>query len=140
MKSTWKTALFIDGNKDKLARDYPGTTMRFRSSTNAEDLDGFPCAGCYDSHTGDPADWDNNLLRAIRRTWATVWKFRTFEEARRAFWLPSGDPAILPRMKHLAGMRREPHRVPAGVRAPAAPEGTRAEEGGLARHARHGRG
>jgi pyruvate,water dikinase len=66
--------------KAKLAADYPGSTMRFRSSTNAEDLDGFPCAGCYDSHTGDPADWDGDLLRAIRKTWATVWKFRTFEE------------------------------------------------------------
>jgi len=64
----------------KLEADYPGQTMRFRTSTNAEDLDGFPCAGCYDSHTGDPASWDSSLLRAIRRTWATVWTYRTFEE------------------------------------------------------------
>jgi len=67
--------------------------MRFRSSTNSEDLDGFPCAGCYDSHTGDPANWgvdvptcntDGNkncsVLQAIRKTWATVWNLRTFEE------------------------------------------------------------
>jgi pyruvate, water dikinase len=79
--------------KTKLDTDYPGQTMRFRSSTNAEDLDGFPCAGCYDSHTGDPADWtvdvatcntdgNNNcgVLQAIRKTWATVWNLRTFEE------------------------------------------------------------
>jgi pyruvate,water dikinase len=66
--------------KAKLAADYPGETMRFRSSTNAEDLDGFPCAGCYDSHTGDPDVWDTNLLIAIKKTWATVWKYRTFEE------------------------------------------------------------
>lgn len=65
--------------KQKLETDYPGQTMRFRSSTNSEDLDGFPCAGCYESHTGDPADWDD-LLDAIRDTWATVWLFRTFEE------------------------------------------------------------
>jgi len=64
----------------KLAADFPGESMRFRSSTNAEDLDGFPCAGCYDSHTGDPADWDGDLLYAIKQTWATVWSFRTFEE------------------------------------------------------------
>jgi pyruvate, water dikinase len=64
----------------KLAADYPGDSMRFRSSTNAEDLDGFPCAGCYDSHTGDPADWDGDLLLAIKQSWATVWSFRTFEE------------------------------------------------------------
>jgi hypothetical protein len=66
--------------KAKLQADYPGQTMRFRSSTNAEDLDGFPCAGCYDSHTGDPADWDGDLLMAVKQTWATVWKYRTFEE------------------------------------------------------------
>ena len=64
----------------KLESDYPGQTMRFRTSTNAEDLDGFLCAGCYDSHTGDPANWEGSLLSAIRRTWATVWNFRTFEE------------------------------------------------------------
>jgi pyruvate, water dikinase len=66
--------------KTKLDADYPGETMRFRSSTNAEDLAGFPCAGCYDSHTGDPADWEGDMLYAIKQTWATVWSFRTFEE------------------------------------------------------------
>jgi hypothetical protein len=64
----------------KLDADFPGETMRFRSSTNAEDLDGFPCAGCYDSHTGDPVDWEGDMLRAIKQTWATVFNFRTFEE------------------------------------------------------------
>ena len=79
--------------KAKLEADYPGQTMRFRTSTNSEDLDGFPCAGCYDSHTGDPANWgvdvptcntDGNkncsVLQAIRKTWGTIWKLRTFEE------------------------------------------------------------
>jgi pyruvate,water dikinase len=66
--------------KAKLDAEYPGHTMRFRSSTNAEDLDGFPCAGCYDSHTGDPADWEGDMLRAIKQTWATVFSYRTFEE------------------------------------------------------------
>jgi hypothetical protein len=64
----------------KLDEQFPGATMRFRTSTNAEDLDGFPCAGCYDSHTGDPADWEGDMLHAIRQTWATVFLFRTFEE------------------------------------------------------------
>jgi pyruvate,water dikinase len=63
----------------KLAAEYAGTTMRFRTSTNSEDLDGFPCAGCYESHTGDPADWDD-VLDAIRKTWASIFLFRTFEE------------------------------------------------------------
>lgn len=65
--------------KTKLAADYPGQTLRFRTSTNSEDLDGFPCAGCYESHTGDPARWDD-VLDAIRKTFASAWLFRTFEE------------------------------------------------------------
>ena len=68
-------------------------TMRFRTSTNAEDQEDFLCAGCYDSHTGDPTNWDYNrpeckpttnsgcsVLQAIRKTWSGVWYFRTFEE------------------------------------------------------------
>ncbi|MFZ5893757.1 MAG: PEP/pyruvate-binding domain-containing protein [Myxococcota bacterium] len=66
--------------KAKLDKDFPGQTMRFRTSTNAEDLDGFPCAGCYESYTGDPTNWEGSLLRAIRKTWAGIWFFRTFEE------------------------------------------------------------
>lgn len=71
---------FQDLLRTKLETDFPGLTMRFRSSTNAEDLDGFPCAGCYDSFTGDPELWETDLLDAIRRAWAGIWYFRTFEE------------------------------------------------------------
>jgi len=71
---------FSDLLRAKLAAEYPGMTMRFRTSTNAEDLDGFPCAGCYDSHTGNPAEWDGDLLVAIKEAWSGVWYFRTFEE------------------------------------------------------------
>ena len=62
------------------AEGLTGKTVRFRSSTNAEDLDAFPCAGCYDSHTGDPADWDGDLLVAMKKAWASAWKPRTFDE------------------------------------------------------------
>jgi phosphoenolpyruvate synthase/pyruvate phosphate dikinase len=65
--------------KAKLEADYPGQVMRFRTSTNSEDLEGFPCAGCYESQTGDPADWED-VLYAIRKTYASAWLFRTFEE------------------------------------------------------------
>jgi hypothetical protein len=63
----------------KLAADYPGQKMRFRTSTNSEDLEGFPCAGCYESHTGDPSDWES-VRDAIRLAFASTWLFRTFEE------------------------------------------------------------
>lgn len=64
----------------KLALDFPEKhVMRFRTSTNSEDLEGFPCAGCYESHSGDPNDWDD-VLNAIRQTYASAWLFRSFEE------------------------------------------------------------
>lgn len=67
--------------KKKLAApEYAGSKIRFRSSTNAEDLNGFPCAGCYDSHSGDPDKWKSDLLLAIKETWAGVWFYRTFRE------------------------------------------------------------
>jgi hypothetical protein len=70
--------------KAKLDADYPGLSIRYRSSTNAEDLSGFPCAGCYDSHTGDPKEFAGDQLAAsfdaIRKTFATVWNLRTYDE------------------------------------------------------------
>lgn len=63
----------------KITAEYPGHKMRFRTSTNSEDLEGFPCAGCYESHTGDPTSWVD-VLDAIRETYASAWLFRTFEE------------------------------------------------------------
>lgn len=65
--------------QDKIAAEYGTHKMRFRTSTNSEDLDGFPCAGCYESHTGDPTDWPD-VLDAIRETYMSTWLFRTFEE------------------------------------------------------------
>jgi hypothetical protein len=65
--------------KAKLEKDYPGIVMRFRTSTNSEDLDGFPCAGCYESQSGDPKQWDS-VLDAVRGAWSSIWLFRTFEE------------------------------------------------------------
>lgn len=71
---------FVDLVKAKLAADYPGTRMRFRSSTNAEDLDGFTGAGLYTSESGDPDDPDDPIEDAIRKVWASVWNFKAFEE------------------------------------------------------------
>jgi hypothetical protein len=65
---------------DKLTREYPGIRMRFRSSTNAEDLDGFTGAGLYTSKSGDPNDPESPVADAVRTVWASVWSFRAFEE------------------------------------------------------------
>ena len=65
---------------EKLAADYAGIRMRFRSSTNAEDLDGFTGAGLYTSKSGDPGDPTRPVLDAVRKVWASVWNFRAYEE------------------------------------------------------------
>jgi hypothetical protein len=64
----------------KLAADFPGLRMRFRSSTNAEDLAGFTGAGLYTSQTGDPLDPAKPVAGAIRRAWASLWNSRAFQE------------------------------------------------------------
>jgi len=64
----------------KLANEYPNHVIRFRTSTNSEDLDGFPCAGCYDSDKGDPSKGSQDVMDAIKSTYSSIWKFRTFEE------------------------------------------------------------
>ncbi|HEU4584032.1 MAG TPA: PEP/pyruvate-binding domain-containing protein [Polyangiaceae bacterium] len=65
---------------DKIAREYPGVRMRFRSSTNAEDLDGFTGAGLYTSRSGELGDPESPIADAVRTVWASVWSFRAFEE------------------------------------------------------------
>jgi pyruvate, water dikinase len=65
---------------DKLENEFPDTPMRFRSSTNAEDLDGFTGAGLYESKTGDLNDPEHLPLDAVREVWAATWRFRAFEE------------------------------------------------------------
>lgn len=54
--------------------------IRFRSSTNAEDLDGFTGAGLYESHTGDPDNPTDHIFDALKDVWSGVWFFRAYEE------------------------------------------------------------
>jgi len=65
---------------DKLNTEYPGTRMRFRSSTNAEDLGAFTGAGLYTSQSGDPLDPKRPVDAAVKTVWASVWGPRAFEE------------------------------------------------------------
>ena len=65
---------------EKCNTDFPGVRMRFRSSTNAEDLEGFTGAGLYTSMSGTPGDPEEPVLEAIRTVWASVWYFRAYEE------------------------------------------------------------
>ena len=70
------TALLVE----KLSTDFPDKRMKFRSSTNAEDLDGFTGAGLYTSASGALGDASRPVLDAVRTVWASVFRFRAFEE------------------------------------------------------------
>jgi len=64
----------------KLNAEYPGVRMKFRSTTNCEDLNGFTGAGLYESAVGDPSDSKKGYAWALRKVWASVWRFKAFEE------------------------------------------------------------
>ena len=54
--------------------------IRFRSSTNAEDIEGFNGAGLYDSKTGILDNDDKSFAMAIKKVWASAWNYKAFME------------------------------------------------------------
>jgi len=56
----------------------PGAGVFVRSSTNAEDLPGFTGAGLYT--TVPNVKGSEDVGKAIRKVWASIWNFRAFEE------------------------------------------------------------
>ncbi len=73
---TIKTAL------EALHANYPvGTSLRYRSSTNNEDLPGFSGAGLYDSKTQDPDETEEDGIdKSIKDVWKSLWNYRAFLE------------------------------------------------------------
>ncbi len=56
----------------------PGRGVFVRSSTNAEDLPGFSGAGLYD--TVPNVTGEEDLEKAVKTVWASVWNVRAYEE------------------------------------------------------------
>lgn len=56
------------------------TRMRFRSSTNAEDAEGFSGAGLYASKTGVLNDSLKSFEKAIKEVWASLWSYPAYAE------------------------------------------------------------
>ena len=54
--------------------------MKFRSSTNAEDLEEFNGAGLYDSYSGELGNEKKSIEKAIKKVWASLWNYRAYEE------------------------------------------------------------
>lgn len=62
---------------------FPGENLRFRSSTNSEDLGKFTGAGLYNSETGDPSvtpGEKDSVEWAVKKVWSQVWNPRAYEE------------------------------------------------------------
>ena len=71
----------ITALEDMHAEFPDGTSLRYRSSTNNEDLPGFSGAGLYDSKTQDPDETaDDGIDKSIKSVWASLWNFRAFVE------------------------------------------------------------
>lgn len=64
---------------EKVRATSPTLRMRFRSSTNAEDIQGFRY-GLYESKTGIVGDPKKPIENAIRQVWGSLWNFRAFQE------------------------------------------------------------
>ena len=61
---------------------YPvGQSLRYRSSTNNEDLPGFNGAGLYDSKTQDQEETEEDGIdKSLKGVFASLWTFRAFTE------------------------------------------------------------
>ena len=57
------------------------TSLRYRSSTNNEDLPGFNGAGLYDSKTQHPDETqEDGISKSLKQVYASLWNFRAFTE------------------------------------------------------------
>ena len=54
--------------------------VRFRSSTNAEDLPEFSGAGLYTSASGNLSDGEQTIENALKVVWASAWNYQAFVE------------------------------------------------------------
>ena len=65
--------------RDAIAARWPPGRVRFRSSSNVEDLVGFNGAGLYVSE-GVDVDTDADIDAAVLSVWASLWNNRAFSE------------------------------------------------------------
>lgn len=76
------TVFYKQVNKKLAERGYQkNDRIRFRSSTNAEDIKGFNGAGLYSSCTGIFETTESKTVeRAIKKVWSSVWNEGAFRE------------------------------------------------------------
>lgn len=71
---------FIASIEAKIEADFGATRMRFRSSSNVEDIEGFNGAGLYDSISAELGSSTDTVARAVTGVWASLWNDAAFEE------------------------------------------------------------
>ncbi len=67
---------------EEMHESFPeGTSLRYRSSTNNEDLPRFSGAGLYDSKTQHPEETEEDgIAKSLKQVYASLWNFRAFTE------------------------------------------------------------
>ena len=80
IKSEPINPVLIQKLNQKLGNQTECKNFRFRSSTNAEDIDGFNGAGLYESKTGIVNDSTKTFEKAIKQVWASVWNEASYWE------------------------------------------------------------
>ena len=79
---------------------YGDDRIRFRSSSNTEDLEDFNGAGLYDSISAELGSDDRPIDIAIKTVWASLWNLRAYEE--RAFKNVDQDSVAMGILVHAA--------------------------------------
>ena len=77
-----ETPEWIDAALTEMHDAFPeGTSLRYRSSTNNEDLPGFNGAGLYDSNTQHPEETEEDgIAKSLKQAYASLWNYRAFIE------------------------------------------------------------
>ena len=77
-----ETPEWMTGALEEMHAEFPaGTSLRYRSSTNNEDLPGFSGAGLYDSKTQHPDETEEDgIAKSLKQVYASLWNFRAFTE------------------------------------------------------------
>jgi hypothetical protein len=78
--STSVDATLLADVRKLMAATWPGQRVRFRSSSNVEDLPGFNGAGLYVSEGIDAGTSSATVADAIRDVWSSLWMQRAYDE------------------------------------------------------------
>ena len=73
-------AELLDAVQDLIAHRHGALRMRFRSSSNTEDLPTFNGAGLYESWPAALDDPERPIADAIRSVWSSLWTPRAYDE------------------------------------------------------------